>query len=176
MCAYASVHSTRENRNPPRTLSSPRRPRPRRQPPLRRQSSFQTKPPSRQHDLKRLSDGDLERWRQAATTDGSPIWSGLTTAIWSGGSREAEAAATDAAAADAATMEGSSIWNGLAMAIWSCGSRAAEATTEATTEATAEDVQRRRNEGSESTRGVSRKKRRRMGDQTERRSENEELM
>ncbi|KAG2408448.1 uncharacterized protein HKW66_Vig0032700 [Vigna angularis] len=89
-----------ENRNPPRTLSSPRRPRPRRQLPLRRQASFQTKPPPRQHDLERLGDGDLERWRQAATTEGSPIWSGLTTAIWSGGSREAEAAAADAGLAD----------------------------------------------------------------------------
>ncbi|KAG2384570.1 uncharacterized protein HKW66_Vig0116610 [Vigna angularis] len=47
-------------------------------------------------------------------------------AIWSGGSRVTEAAATEEAMAEAATTEGSPIWSGLAMAIWSGGSRAAE--------------------------------------------------
>ncbi|KAG2410251.1 uncharacterized protein HKW66_Vig0009160 [Vigna angularis] len=57
---------------------------------------------------------DLEWRRQATTTEGSPIWSGLAMAIWSGGSREAEAIM-----AEAATTEGSPIWSGLAMTIWS---------------------------------------------------------
>ncbi|KOM55210.1 hypothetical protein LR48_Vigan10g110200 [Vigna angularis] len=116
-------------------------------------------------DLEWLGDGDLERWiksdrgrqqrrrarrsgaawrrrsgavdrerrRQEATTEGSPIWSG--------GSREAEAATMEAVMAEAATTEGSLIWSGLAMAIWSGGSRAAEAVV---AEAAAEDIQRRR--------------------------------
>ncbi|KAG2376496.1 uncharacterized protein HKW66_Vig0153500 [Vigna angularis] len=46
-----------------------------------------------------------------------PSGRGLAMAIWSGGSR----------AAEAATIEGLPIWSGLAMAIWSSGSRAAEA-------------------------------------------------
>ncbi|KAG2380605.1 uncharacterized protein HKW66_Vig0248830 [Vigna angularis] len=61
--------------------------------------------------------------------DSLAIWSGLAMAIWSGGSRAAEAATTEAT-----TKEGSPIWSGLAMTIWSGGSRVAEAAaTEATT-------------------------------------------
>ncbi|KAG2397339.1 uncharacterized protein HKW66_Vig0144250 [Vigna angularis] len=91
---------------------------------------------------------DGERRRQAATTEARRSGEAEAVAIWRGGWRAAEAGSNDG---------GSPIWSGLAMAIWSGGSRAAEAAAEAeAVEAAAED-------GSESTRGVSTKKRRRMG-------------
>ncbi|KOM53405.1 hypothetical protein LR48_Vigan09g206400 [Vigna angularis] len=111
------------------------------------------------------------RMVEAATTEGSPIWSGLAMAIWSDGSRAAEAAM-----AEAATTEGSPIWSGLAMAIWSGGSRAAEAAAAeaVVAKAAAEEVQRRRH-GQRRVRARG-KKRGRMGEHAQRRSENEDLM
>ncbi|XP_017415012.1 uncharacterized protein LOC108326184 [Vigna angularis] len=91
---------------------------------------------------------DGEQRRQAATTEARRSGEAEAAAIWRGGSRAAEAGSNDG---------GSPIWSGLVMAIWSGGSRAAEAA------AAAEAATEARTEKSESTRGVSTKKRRRMG-------------